>query len=346
MPEDDIAALFDLAGADVVNETCQSLAGIDGVNEQTLEAREHLDGLARLFVRLLIAGRIVIHVHVKIHVTIDMEAASEVRQHLIGKILHLRQIRIILRADGDRADNRVRANELSARVKSRHCAASSGCVVDIICIQAELIQLLRQLYKSVRKADRAHVAGSAHRNIVARCAGSSQSCRVLRAHDERARLRVVFRLAGLNVHNVDLRAHDLVKQQIRAHILLIRLHDRCQIQNRVQPTAAAGGDRLHCVVRLRRAVGDDRLAALGHRVAEQELEFADLVAAKEVHAGKIVALDIEVYAKLLRHALELIKRRREKAEPDTRHGRKERFCVLDVLIHRLRFLSGVKILLL
>lgn len=158
--------------------------------------------------------------------------------------------------------------------------------------------------------------------------------------------RIVFRLAGFDVHDVDFRAHDLIEQQIRAHILLIRLHDRRQIQNRVQPAAAAGRDRLHRMVRLRRAVGHDRLAALGHCVAEQELKLTYLIAAEEVHAGKIIALDIEVYAKLLRHALELIKRRREKAEPDARHGRKERFCVLDVLIHRLRFLSGVKILLL
>ena len=346
MPEDDVAALFDLAGADVVNETCQSLSGIDGVNEQPLEAREHLDGLARLFVRLLVAGSKIAGVHVKIHVTIDMQAASEVRQHLIGKILHLRQIRVVLRADGDRADNRVRANELSARVKTCHRAAGTRRVVDIICIQAELIQLLRQLYKAVRKADRAHMARAAHRNIVARCAGSSQSCRMLRTHDKRARFRVVLRLAGFNVHDVDFRAHDLVEQQIRAHILLIRLHDRCQIQNRIQPTAAAGGDRLHRVVRLRRAVGNDRLAALGHRIAEQELKLTYLIAAKEVHAGKIVALDIEVYAKLLRHTLELIKRRREKAELHARHGRKERFCFLNRFVHRLRFLSGVKILLL
>ena len=178
------------------------------------------------------------------------------------------------------------------------------------------------------------MAGSPHRNIVARCAGGRQSCRVLRAHDKRACLRIVFRLAGLDVHDVDFRAHDLIEQQIRAHILLIRLHDRRQIQNRVQPAAAAGRDRLHRMVRLRRAVGHDRLAALGHCVAEQELKLTYLIAAEEVHAGKIIALDIEVHAKLLRHALELIKRRREKAELHARHGRKERFCVLDVLVHR------------
>ena len=133
-------------------------------------------------------------------------------------------------------------------MKPRHRAAGSGRVVDIICIQAELIQLLRELHKAVRKADRAHMARAAHRNIVARCAGSSQSCRMLRTHDKRACLRVVLRLAGLNVHDVDFRAHDLVKQQIRAHILLIRLHDRRQVQNRIQPAAAASGNRLHCVV--------------------------------------------------------------------------------------------------
>ena len=177
-----------------------------------------------------------------------MQAASEVRQHLIGEVLHLCQICVVLRADSDRADDCVGADELSARVKSRHCAAGSSSVVDIICIQAELIQLLRELHKAVRKADRAHMARAAHRNIVARCAGSSQSCRMLRTHDKRACLRVVLRLAGLNVHDVDFRAHDLIEQQIRAHVLLVRLHDRCQIQNRVQPTAAASGNCLHCVV--------------------------------------------------------------------------------------------------
>ena len=99
-------------------------------------------------------------------------------------------------------------------------------MVDIICRQAHCVHLLCQLNKAVCKADRADVARTAHRNVVARRAGSGQFCRMLCAHDERARLGVIFGLAGFNVHDVNFRTHDLIEQQVRAHILLVRLYNR------------------------------------------------------------------------------------------------------------------------
>ena len=113
---------------------------------------------------------------------------------------------------------------------------------------------------------------------------------------------------------MDFRIEDAVKQQIRAHVSLLGRNDRRQVEDGLDAQTAARGRRLHRVVGLRCAIGNGVFAAVGLRLAQQELQLAHLVAAEQAHARKVVALDVEVDAQFLRKILEAIEGRGKEAE--------------------------------
>ena len=174
--------------------------------------------------------------------------------------------------------------------------------------------LLHHFQITADKRRRTDEACAAHRHIIAAVAFLFQPRGVFKPQLVATFLRLRFRFARQAGNDVHLCAKNAVKQHICANIVFIRLHISVQVENRLHADTAAGRHGLHGVVGLRRAVGKHGVASLFLRVAQQIFELADFVAAKKAHAGKIVALDVEIHAELFAQSVEPNQRGREKTE--------------------------------
>ena len=144
--------------------------------------------------------------------------------------------------------------------------------------------------------------------------GGSQLRRARRAHRKGTLLRVGFGFARLYGNNVYFRAQYVIQQQIGAHVLRFGRYHGGEIQYRLNAQTAAGRGRFHGVIGLRRAIGDGVRHAAGSRLAQQIFQFSDLVASEKIHAGKVVALDVDIDAQMRRQSVQTLQRRRKEAE--------------------------------
>ena len=117
---------------------------------------------------------------------------------------------------------------------------------------------------------------------------------------------------------MNFRIHNFVEQQVGAHIALLRLHDGGQINYRFKSETAARSDCLHRMVGLSCAVGEHIFSLLPQSVADKVLKLAYLIAAKKVHTGKIITLDVKLYAQVPGKVVKPVKRRGIKAKLSTR----------------------------
>ena len=291
----------------------ERLAGVNRVGQKPLGSRQKADRLVGRLVRLLIPRLEIAALNVEIRRRHARFAAQPFKRR-IRQLGAAPLVARVLAADGHAGDLRPDAQRLAPRDQSGQRAARARRRVKPRWGNAQLRALLHHFQIAADKRCRADGACAAHRHVIAAVAFRFQPRRVRYAHLMAPRFRLRLRLPRQTGHDVHLRAEDAIQQHVRAHVVFIRLHIGIQVENRLHAEAAAGRRSLHGVVGLRRAVGEHRVAALLPRVAQQIFQLADLVAAEKAHAGKIVALDIEIHAQPLAQPVELIQRRREKAE--------------------------------
>ena len=113
---------------------------------------------------------------------------------------------------------------------------------------------------------------------------------------------------------MDLRAIDVVQQEIGPHVLLIRLHNSCQVDHGLEAVRYRSPNGLHGMVGLGGTVGEHIVTAILQRLSNEELQFAGFVAAKEVLSAEVIPLDVEVDPQLFGQLLQPVQRRWEKTQ--------------------------------
>ena len=186
--------------------------------------------------------------------------------------------------------------ELRAQRESGHRAAAALCADEMV----KAHPLTRDLLRAGDVAERAERVRAAAGNLVVRHAERF-------SHAVHLRVNVVV---AVRVQKAHVRAHQMLQQLVAAsggHAALLQNQDRLH----AEPVCRRG--REHRVIRLRAAGREDDLGALRHRVREQKLQLAHLVAA-EPESGQIVPLEIHVRAEPAAHVLQLLDRRREQSQ--------------------------------
>ena len=173
--------------------------------------------------------------------------------------------------------------------QARLGAGAAGADDHAVDPQALVVGLLQQLERGVDIAQRADRVRAAARDEVGLAAAAAHLLGELGAGGVHV---------GAGRDQAQLGAEQPVEQDVAGRLVVgaVAGHAPLQQGRALQAVLAGGGRGLAHVVGLHRAVGDQRVGALGQRVADQELELAGLVAAGR-EAGAVVALDVELRAR-------------------------------------------------
>lgn len=130
------------------------------------------------------------------------------------------------------------------------------------------------------------------------------------AHELPATLVGEFILAD----EVDVRAHDSVEHEVARQPRVGLRSIRAQDDVRLESETPSGGSRRTAMVGLDAADGDDRVAALGQRLSEEEFQLSHLVPA-QFAPRDVVTLDPDLtLCPIDARELPIVQRRRQRSE--------------------------------
>ena len=291
-----------------VEQSRERLRRVDGVEDDTLRAREAHDRVELLRAHLPAPRALVAVEQPDLRRRLDGERVAAARfaddaRHVVADARGFPR-------DGHADDVPAQPVELLRHEQPRLAPAAEGGDHDRVEVGRAVADLLGELLAARDVTEGARDGRAALGDDVGRAAAPPHARRQLLEHLVDARpLRV---RAGA----------QLGPEQAGEEQVAVELRGRRALEREDRPETEARRDRgdRAAAVGLERAAGDQRVGALGQRLADEELELPDLVARLD-EPREIVALHPHLDAQLLGQALELEQRRRRVGELDARDRR-------------------------